>query len=110
MICLFSQTGYNGGMSLTAPLSSVLSTGALDIGIVSTMSECTVAQAAEFLNMSERHLNNLLNAGYIAFRQENGERLVLLDSMLEYEQEIERRHESLNRMIRWNQEMGLYDD
>ena len=97
-------------MSLTAPLSSVLATGAMDIGMVPTMSEYTVAQAAKCLRMSEHHLNNLLNAGYIAFRQENGERLVQLDSMLEYEQWIERRHEAFNEFIRMNQEMGLYDD
>ena len=97
-------------MSLTAPLPSVLTTGALDIGIVPTVSEYTVAQAAEFLNMSERHLNDLLNAGYISSRQENGERLVPLDSMLEYEQWIERRHEACDELMRMFQEMGLSDD
>jgi phage antirepressor YoqD-like protein len=73
-------------------------------------SELTVAQAAKCLHISEHHLNNLLNAGYIAFRQENGERLVQQDSMLDFEQERERKHAAVNRMIRLNQEMGLYDD
>ena len=97
-------------MSLTAPLHSVLATDTLDVGVFPMSSELTVAQAAKCLRISEHHLNNLLNAGYITFRQENGERLVQQDSMLDFEQERERKHVAVNRMIRMNQEMGLYDD
>jgi hypothetical protein len=101
---------YNGGMSLTALSHPVLATDALDVGSFPTVSELTVAQAAEFLHFSEHHLNNLLSAGYIAFRLENGERLVQADSLLEFEHDRQRKHEAVNRMMRWNQEMGLYDD
>jgi len=72
--------------------------------------ECTVAQAAEFLRTTERHLNDLLNAKRIAFRQYNGERLVQWNSLLEFEQWRQRGHAALDEMVRMNQEMGLYDD
>ena len=52
-------------MSLTAPLPSVLTTGALDIGIVPTVSELTVAQAANVLHVSEPFLLTLLDSGEI---------------------------------------------
>ena len=72
--------------------------------------EYTVSQAASFLRTSERHLNDLLESGRIAFRQENGKRLVQRNSMLDYEQWRERGHAWLDEMVRMNQEMGLYDD
>jgi len=97
-------------MSLTISPHSVLPGESQDVGVFPVSSELTVAQAAKVLRMSERHVNNLLTAGYIAFRQENGERLVLRESMLNFEEERERKHAALNRMIRMNQEMGLYDD
>jgi hypothetical protein len=52
----------------------------------------------------------LLDAGYFVYRQENGERLVQMDSLLEFEQEQERGHAALDEMVRLDQEMGLYDD
>ena len=96
-------------MSLTALSLSVLSDGQ-DVDLFAVSPEYTVSQAAEFLKMSERHLNNLLNAGYIAYRLENGERLIHLDSMLEYKQEIERRHAACDKLMLMFQEMGLSDD
>jgi len=74
------------------------------------VSECSVAQAAEFLDMSERCLNGLLDAEQIASRLENGERLVQWSSMLDYQQMRIRRRAGLAQIIRWDQEMGLYDD
>jgi len=79
-------------------------------GIVHAPTELTVVQAAEFLCMSERHLNDLLDAGRIAFRQESGQRLIQKNRLLDYERELERRHAAFDEFVRMNQEMGLYDD
>jgi len=59
--------------------------------------------------MSERHVNDLLDAGRIASRQENGERLVQWESLSEFEQERERGHKRLDEMIRLEQELGLHE-
>jgi len=97
-------------MSLTAPLHSVLVTDVLDVAVLSAPSELTVPQAARLLRTSERHLNDLLDAERIAFRLENGLRLVRMDSLQEFEQWQERGHAAVDRMMQWNQDMGLYDD
>ena len=81
-----------------------------NIGVFPPMSECTIAQAATFLDMPERRLNSLLDAGRIASRQENGERLVERNSLMDYEQRRTTRRAALDEMVRMNQEMGLYDD
>jgi hypothetical protein len=73
-------------------------------------SECTVAQAAKFLDISECHLNDLLDNNFIASRQENGERLVQWNSILDFEQQVASRLAGLDEMARLDQEMGLYDD
>jgi len=96
-------------MSFTA-LSHYALTDGQDVALFPVSAELTVAQAAEFLRTTERHLNDLLNAGRIAFRLENGKRLVQGDSLLEFEQWRERGHATVDQMMRWNQEMGLYND
>ena len=98
-------------MSLTAvPLPTFPAINGQNTDVLPVMSECTVAQAATLLDMSEHRLNNLLDAGRIAFRQENGERLVERNSLLDYEQRRIHRSAALDEMVRVNQEMGLYDD
>ena len=98
-------------MTLTVTPSSIFpATDGHSIGMSPAVSECTVAQAAEFLDMSERHLNDLLDNDLIASRQENGERLVQWNSMLDFEQRMARRRAWLDEEAQWNQEMGLYDD
>jgi hypothetical protein len=98
-------------MTLTAAPSSVFPTiDGRGIGLSPAVSECTVAQAAEFLDMSERRLNALLDDERIAFRLENGERLVQWSGILDYEQMRKRREAWLDEMAQWDQEMGLYDD
>jgi len=72
--------------------------------------ELTIEQTARFLRMSERHVNDLLDSGEIASRQESSERLVQWESLLAFELERERGHKVLDEMVRLNQEMGLYDD
>jgi hypothetical protein len=100
---------YNADMSLTALSHPVLSDGQ-DIALFPVSAELTVAQAAEFLRMSECRLNDLLNAGHFVSRLQNGLRLIRLDSLQEFEQDRERKHAAVDQMMRWIQEMGLYDD
>ena len=98
-------------MTLTANPTSVFPiTDGRDIGLSPAVSECTVAQAAEFLDISERHLNDLLDNNFIVSRQENGERLVQWNSILDFEQQEASRLAGLDEMARLDQEMGLYDD
>jgi len=97
-------------MSLTTtPVSPFLATDG-SAGMVYAPTECTVAQAAEFLRISECRLNDLLDAGRIAFRQENDVRLVQWSNLREYKQKRALRRAWLEETVRMNQEMGLYDD
>jgi hypothetical protein len=84
--------------------------GEQDIGLFSTLPEFTLAQAGTFLRMSERHLNDLLDAGEIKSRLVGNERMVLRDSLLAFEQERERLRTALDTIVQDSQEMGLYDD
>jgi hypothetical protein len=98
-------------MTFTATLPhSFLATGGQDIDLFPvSSSDLTVAQAAKHLQTSEKHLNRLLDAGQLTFRLENGERLISLSRLLEYEQMRERRRAWLDEQVRENQEMGFYD-
>jgi len=100
---------YNDGMSLTAPLHPVLATGTLDIGIVPTMPEYTVAQAAKFLNMSEGCVDDLLNIGVMEYRQDGNKRWIQQDSLFEYESDYRKGRKAMAEITRMAQEMGLYD-
>jgi len=51
-------------------------TGKQNVGVFSTVSELTVAQAAELIGEPEGLINELLKFGLVKFRLENGERLV----------------------------------
>ena len=74
------------------------------------VSELTVAQAARFLDVSEGYVHEMLNAGRVLFRQENGERLIDWDNLQHYWKDREHRRAALEEMVRLDQEMGLYDD
>ena len=98
-------------MTLTvAPLHTFSITDGRSIDMFPAASECTVAQAARFLEGTEGLVNELLDAELIAFRLENGERLIERNDLQRFVQDRERRHVALDEMVRLNQEMGLYDD
>jgi hypothetical protein len=98
-------------MSLTAvPLPTFPITDSRNIDTSPAVSECTVAQAAQFLDVSEGYVTEMLNAGRVLYRQENGEHLIEWNSLRDYRKEWKRRHAVLDEMVRLNQEMGLYDD
>ena len=95
-----------GHVYTNMPLSNSMD----NIGLVTLRRELTVAQARAFLRMSERHLNDLLDAGEIEFRLVGNERMVLRDSLLAFERERERLRTALDAIVRDSQEMGLYND
>ena len=96
--------------TIVAPSHSFLAVGKRDSDLFPAPSELTFSQAAEFLRMSERHLNDLLDAGRIPFRWENDERMIHRDGLQEYEQWLEQRHVAADGLFRMFQEMGLSDD
>ena len=98
-------------MTLTVPVSPLfLPTTDRNVALLPPLSEWTVAQAAEFLEMSEECLNELLDFGVIEYREDNGCRLINHDFLINYSQRRKRRRAGLDEMVRMNQEMGLYDD
>jgi hypothetical protein len=78
--------------------------------MVHAPTEYTVVQAAKFLDMSEACVDDFLNMGRIAFRMENGERLIQWKSMLEFKQDWDHRQTACTQLIHFFQEMGLSDD
>ena len=97
-------------MSLTiAPSSPFLATGD-SAAFVHAPAEYTVAQAAEFLDVSEDCVDGLLDLGVLEYRQDGGHRLINRDELFGYAQRWARRRAALDEMVRMNQEMGLYDD
>ena len=82
----------------------------IDVEIAPASSELTVPQAAKFLKMSEGRLNELLDDDAIAYRLEDGQRMVQRESMLEFERETREMEEGCAELTRLSQEMGLYDD
>jgi len=98
-------------MTLTvAPSPTFSTTDGRDIVMFPGVSECTVAQAAAFLDVSEHRINRLLDAERIAFQQKDGKRLVQQSSLLDFGERRARRRAALDEMAREDQEMGLYDD
>jgi hypothetical protein len=109
-IAFYNEHGTMANMTLAIPSYSFLTDAGLNVELFSEPSDLTVAQAAVLLDMPEACVNDLLNIGVLKFRQENGERLLLRDPLLEYKERCEFRRVGLDKMVRWNQEMGLYDD
>ena len=95
---------------IAAPLHTFPITDRRDIDTSPAVSECTVSQAARFLDVPEGYINEMLNAGRVEFRLEGGERLIEWDSLQNYEREWDHRLAGLAEMVRLDQEMGLYDD
>ncbi|MCL2304798.1 MAG: hypothetical protein FWC43_05585 [Planctomycetaceae bacterium] len=97
-------------MTLTVTSTSpFLMTEGQEMNLFPVSSEVTLSQAARFLKMSEKHLNNLLDIERITFREENGKRMILRNSLLEYERKREKTRICLDEMVRENQELGFYD-
>ena len=80
-----------------------------DIGLLPSLSELTIMQAAGLLNVSEGFVDELLDDAIVSFRLENGERLVHRNSLLDFKQRWERKNAALDEMVRLDQEMGLYE-
>jgi len=97
-------------MSITAtPSHSFLSTDE-PVRVVHTQVEWTVAQAAEFLDMPEDCVEELLKIGALKFRQDGNRRLVERDDLFKHDQDRKRMRAGILKIIRLSEEMGLYDD
>jgi len=98
-------------MTLTvAPSHTFSTTDGRDIAMFPAVSECTVAQAAQFLDGTAGLVHELMDAGLIAFRLENGEHLIERNSLSDYLQEEERRLAMADELFSMFREMGLSDD
>ena len=93
---------------VTTPTSLLMPDGQ-DFDLFPSRSGVSIPQAASVLRMSEMHLNNLLDMGEMETQMENGKRVIVRESFLEFKQEQERSRRWLDEMVRENQEMGLYD-
>ena len=74
------------------------------------LSELTVSQAANFLKISDQRMEKLLDAGFIAFREEDGNRMIESNSLFEYDRRKKLARLAMRQMTCEAQEMGLYDD
>ena len=97
-------------MTLMAPPQTFPTTDGRNIDVFPMVSECTVAQAARFLDGTEGLINELLDAGLITSRMEDGEHLIQRDSLMDYAQEMERRLAAADKLFSMFREMGLSDD
>ena len=93
-----------------APPHPFLATNRQEVAPSPVSSDYTVAQAAQFLGNSEGYVEELLKDQIVSFRTENGERFVQWDSLSAFEQGRARKNVALDRIVRWDQEMGLYDE
>ena len=97
----------------TLPSHPFLTVEEQSIGLFPVVSErtpeLTVAQAAQMIDVPEGYIDELLKAGFVAFRLKNGERLIQQDSLLEHESEYQKRCKELAEITQMLQEMGLYD-
>jgi len=97
-------------MSLTvAPPRPFLATNERTFDRFSVSSECSVIQAAEFLDMSAGCVEELLDAGVLTFRFDGEQRWVKRDRLLEYGADYREGLEALAELSQISQEMGLYD-
>jgi hypothetical protein len=109
-IAFFNEQGKMADMTLTIPSPTFQIEAGHVVDLFPAPSELTVAQAAKFLDVSQGFVNELLDFNVLEFREDAGCRLIRSDDLVEYGQERKRRHAALDEMVRWNQEMGLYDD
>ena len=74
--------------------------------------EINVAEAANiFFHLSPRYVEKeLLDKGEIAYREEDGEKLMKLGEVMRYDKKLRiEGRKALDEMVRLSEEMGLYD-
>jgi len=97
-------------MSLTAPFHPVLATDALNVGslTVSPQAELTLREATNILGVPESDLMELLDTGEIESRFVGKRRVVIADSLFDYDRETTRlQAEALDELTQQTQEWGL---
>jgi excisionase family DNA binding protein len=108
--CIFQQTVYNNGMSLTSSLHPVLDKGILNTDILPTVCELTVAQAAAVLDVPVGYVDELLEDNLIEYRQEGNRRFIDYDDLFAYKERRERSDAEFAELMNMFQEMGLSHD
>ncbi|MDR3110211.1 MAG: excisionase family DNA-binding protein [Planctomycetaceae bacterium] len=86
-----------------------LHASSLDFNATPISQVATIDEAADYLRMSVRHVNDLLDCSRIKFQQIGSERTITWETLNEYKQDKKRGVAALTELVRISQEMGLYD-
>jgi excisionase family DNA binding protein len=80
------------------------------VTLIPRNAELTTHQAADLLNISRPHLIKQLEAGRIPYRRVGTHRRIRYDELMAYvEREREERRKVLDELVRYSEEIGLYD-
>ncbi|MGI9251625.1 MAG: helix-turn-helix domain-containing protein [Pseudohongiellaceae bacterium] len=79
------------------------------IAIIPEGAELTTAQAANILNVSRPFLVKLIDENKIPHRKVGTHRRILIEDLIKYMHEIERRETILDQIVAESQKMGLYE-
>ena len=73
--------------------------------------EINVQEAAKiFFHLAPHHVEELLDKGEIAYREEGDEKLMKLGEVMRYDKKLRiERRKGLDEIVRMSEEMGLYD-
>lgn len=81
------------------------------ITVESHEKEIDVEEAAKiFFHLAPRHVEELLEKGEIAYREEGSEKLMKLGEVMRYDKKLRiEGRKALDEVVRLSEEMGLYD-
>ena len=97
-------------MSIAIPTShSFLTTEEQIIDLCPTSTDLTVSEAATIMDATVGYIEELIMLGCLKYRLEGTQYWIDRDHFLEYKLEWDRRSAGLAEMMRWDQEMELYD-
>lgn len=80
------------------------------VEVVPALTELTVHQVANFLGFTKGHINELLQDNILEYRWDGDQRLILRESLLQFEQEYRAGRAAMAEVTSLSQKMGLYND